>query len=883
MSLAIGSQLGSHEIIALLGEGGMGEVYRARDTKLKRDVALKVLPETFARDPGRMARFQREAEVLASLNHYNIAHVYGVEELALAMELVEGQILPCPLPLDTAIAYAKQIADALEYAHERGVIHRDLKPANIKVTSDGVVKVLDFGLAKAVGEPEADTLNPSDSPTFTLGHTEVGVIMGTASYMAPEQAAGAKVDRRADIWSFGAVLFEMLTGKRAFEGESAADTLASVMKLDPDWNALPQNTPASIHKLLRRCLTKDRKQRMQAIGEARIVLEKPDDLDSPVQDDRQARPRSWMPWIVTGVFGLALASLTFIHFREPILPVPKPVRFQVSLPENVVLQRTGVSLSPDGGRIAFTAAGEDSKYRVWVRSLDSLEARPLAGTDGAAGWLFWSFDSRFVVFGVPGKIKKIDVTGGLPQTICDVPSGTLNGGFWTPDGRVVFGYSNSDNLFQVAAGGGVPQPVAALPRLSAGFNGFPAPLPDGKHFLFVSTTGGAGNSGVYMGLLDARPGEKPKRLLSDRSPTFFVASSNQPDDGYLLYVRERSLMAQPFNLRRLGLTGDAISTGVEIRYGQGVSVSRNGALVYLPDDNPSQIFAWYDRQGKALGSAVRPGQYESVALAPGGKQLAITQIDNQGPSGAKREPYLIDVERGVPTRFTSDPADSPVWSPDGSSIVFNSRRDDGDSLFLKPAAGGDEVTLVKGSDAKYPEDWSRDGRFLIYENYDPKTRRDLWVLPMQGERKPEVFLRTGYNEGQARFSPDTRWVAYSSDETGTSEVYVRPFPPESGSGKKVQVSNGGGGAPRWRGDGKELIYITREGKLMAVDVSIGPSFKAGAPHLLFQATAPIPGDAPFSNWNLTADGQRFLIRTPEEQRRPASITVVLNWQAGLKK
>ena len=487
MPLSAGTRLGPYEILAPLGAGGMGEVYRARDTKLKRDVALKVLPDAFASDPARMARFQREAEVLASLNHPNIAHLNGIEERALVMELVEGQTLPCPLPVETALAYAKQIADALEYAHEKGVVHRDLKPANIKITPDGVVKVLDFGLAKAIDDPLPST-DPSNSPTLTLGATRVGMILGTAAYMSPEQASGHQADRRADIWSFGAVLYEMLAGQRAFPGESAADTLATVMKLDPDWEAIPKDTPVAIQKLLRRCLTKDRKHRLQAIGEARIALENPG-RDLPATVTATAPSRSRLSWVLTAVSILAAAALAFVHFREP-KEESRTIKLLVPPPENATAIGL-VMVSPDGRRVAFVAA-ISGKNSIWVRDVDSLTARPLAGTEGGMP-LAWSPDSRFLAFSTAApdrKLKKIDLASGSVLTIFDARDSIIREASWG-NGVIVFLQQTSIGLgiglMRIPETGGTPTQVTAI-NTAAGEGGHFSPwfLPDGRHFLYTA-------------------------------------------------------------------------------------------------------------------------------------------------------------------------------------------------------------------------------------------------------------------------------------------------------------------------------------------------------------------------------------------------------------
>jgi serine/threonine protein kinase/Tol biopolymer transport system component len=891
MPLTAGERLGPYEILALIGAGGMGEVYRARDTKLKRDVALKVLPEAFANDPERMARFQREAEVLASLNHANIAHIYGVEERALAMELVEGETLPCPLPVETALHYARQIAEALEYAHERGVVHRDLKPANIKITPEGVVKVLDFGLAKAIDDP-VPSADPSNSPTLTLGATRVGVILGTAAYMSPEQASGKNADRRADIWSFGAVLYEMLAGKRAFAGESVSDTLATVLKLDPDWDALPAETPAAIRKLVRRCLTKDRKQRLQAIGEARIALENPGGTDSPAQAG--SLPHSKLPWAVTVVVTLSLAVLAFVHFREKP-PAAEVMRLQIPPPEKTAIS-AGPFLSPDGRRLAFETQ-VDGRRRLWVRNLDSLESRPLAGTEGLSGGPSWSPDSRYLTFAVQGKLKKIDASGGPPQTVCDLAGG---GGPVARgrDGVIIF--AKPEGLWQIAQTGCASSPLTQVDRsLSGGGHGEPAFLPDGRHFLYFRYAGKFGETtGVYLGSLDAKPQQQSSRLLaaSDSGPIY--APSPEPGMGYVLFVREGSLMAQALDTRKLELAGEAVPIAGNFSPSSepSFSVSATGVLAYWTGRTAAGIITrltWFDREGKILGTVGDPGIYNSVSLSPDGTRLVVSRRET---TGQNPDLWLYEFASGRSTRFTSDSAQDwlPVWSPDGSRIIFSSNRDGAYNLYQKASSGvSEEQVLVKPNESKNAVDWSAldwsgNGRFLLYLAWNLAASPDfrtgqLSVLPLDGERKPTPYLKTeGASYG--RFSPDGRFVAYTSYESGRSEVFVQPFPDPSGG--KWLVSRGGGLAPRWRRDGKELFYISLDSKMVAVEVGATPTFKAGVPKALFQA--PIVGGGGtgiVSRYDVTGDGQKFLINAvPEEATSSsANITVVLNWRAGLKK
>jgi len=877
MPLSTGTRLGPYEVLGPLGAGGMGEVYRARDTRLNRNVALKVLPDVFTQDPDRLHRFEREAQVLASLNHPNIAALYGLEESggvrALVMELVEGptlaeRIQSGPIPLDEAVPIAKQIAEALEYAHDRAVIHRDLKPANVKVTGDpAAVKVLDFGLAKALDDRPASN-DSANSPTISMGATRMGVILGTAGYMSPEQAKGRPADRRADIWSFGVVLCEMLTGRPLYSGETAAETLASVMK---DEVAIPESPPA-VRSLLRRCLEKDPRRRLQAIGEARIALEDP--LAASPTLPPPAAPRRPIAWIALAALSLLTSlALAVIHFRETPT-APRVLRAVIIPPEKSVVQ--SFALSPDGSSLA-AAIAIGGKQQLWLRALDASQFRPLPGTEDAQ-YPFWSPDSRYIGFFAQRKLKKIPAGGGPPQTLCDV--GYARGGTWNRDGVILFGQSGGP-LQQVSSAGGVATTVATSEGGRA--YRYPVFLPDGRHFLYTLPAGDQ-STGVYLAALDS---PAARRILADPSGAVWVPSSPASQHGHLLFIRDGSLMAQPFDPSTLQLAGEAFPIATQASFGPDnayplVSASADGLLVYLAGRNAAdRQLTWFDRSGKELSNVGSRGHFRGVALSPDEKTVAADHVS----VGIASDLWLHEWTRGVESRFTTHQTSVngvPVWSPDGRRIAFASNRTGRFDLYVKNAgeAGQDQILLQNGN-RKTPSDWSRDGQYLLYTETDAKTQSDdLWVMPMEGDPKPVPFLHTEFNETEGQFSPDGHWIAYASDESGRFEIYVRPFP--AGPGRR-KVSVNGGAYPRWRSDGKELFYLTTEGKVIATAVKVGlrNEFESAGPQELFDAHVGYmrPGEAPLYNYySVTHDGQRFLVTAAAAEVAGTPLTLVLNWQ-----
>jgi eukaryotic-like serine/threonine-protein kinase len=884
-----GTKLGPYEILAPLGAGGMGEVYRARDSKLNRDVALKILPARFTDDAERMARFRREAQVLASLNHPNIGSIYGLEESnnlrVLVLELVEGptladRISEGAIPLEEALVIARQIAEALAYAHEKGVSHRDLKPDNIKITPEGNVKVLDFGLAKVLQGPKNLDSDPSQSPTYGNPTSLEGVVLGTPAYMSPEQAKGKPVDKRADIWAFGVVLYELLTGRHLFQRETASDTLAAVLKEEPDWNRLP----VKVRPLLRHCLEKDPKRRLRDVGDMHLLLET---VSIPLQTHG-----SWLARGAVAVFLVAVAALSLIHFRERPFPSAL-VQFQIS-PSGSLPQGDAFAVSPDGRHLAFAATGSDGVARLWIRDLESLEVRTLSDSypvsikhHRVVPPFFWSPDSRFIGFQAGGKLEKIGISGGPAQTLCDVQGTAVVGGSWNRDGVIVFA-DNSRGLMQVSAAGGVASPLTTIDLSRKEIvHVLPSFLPDGRHFLYLRASSNSENTGVYIGSLNTKPEEQDsRRLLTTTSGPVYVPSSDS-DSGQVMFLRQGTLMAQPFDAHRLEPSGEAVpiaeQVGSFIDYGL-FSASSNGVLVYRSAVGQNYQLTWLDRQGKHLGTVAEPGAYNSIALSRDGRRVAASRTNPENTPNW--DVWLIDVGRNTSTRLTYEQvrATFPVWSAEGSSVIFGSIHEGETNLYLKSASGaGDQQLLLKSTGGEQSATSSSpDGRFLLYTAENPQTKSDIWVLPLQGDRKPTPFLRTQFNESSGRFSPDGRWIAYTSDESGRDEIYVREFSSGSAHGYwdaagKWLISKDGGTEPRWRGDGKELFYVASDGKFMSVDIRAKPLFEAGAPRPLFQLPPGVIGG------EVTADGRRFLIGVPLAQSASVPFTVVLNWQTALKK
>ena len=871
MELKSGEKLGPYEILSRIGVGGMGEVWKARDPRLNRDVAIKVSAYEFT------DRFEREARTIAALNHPNVCTLHDIGPNYLVMELVEGptlaeRIRQGPIPLEEALAIAKQIADALEAAHEKAIVHRDLKPANIKIRPDGSVKVLDFGLAKAGVEVELS----DDSPTMTQ-RTQAGMIRGTAGYMSPEQARGQAVDKRTDIWAFGVVLHEMLSGQRLFAGATLPDSLVAVLTKEPDLTLAPAKT----RRLLLRCLEKDPKKRLRDIGDAMPL----------VSDEAMAETarRSKWPWAFAAPFAVAALVLAAVHFREKPPAPPAVARFQIRLPEKVSFTSSGAfTLSPDGRHLAFSAIGEDKIPRVWIQDLDSLEARVLRDTYTGVSPppFFWSPDSRFVVYSENSqKLKKADVQTGALQDICDKPGPPI-GGSWSSTGTIIFG-STSTGLWKVSAAGGKPVPLTALDASRhERQHELPSFLPDGKHFLYLRASSVPEESGIFAGSVDDPPErQNRKRILATGLGAYY--SPGQEGTGRLLFLNGDTLMAQPFDPATLELSGEPapVARGVGSIYQTGYFSATAETLAYRTSASirDSQL-TWFDRQGKPLGTAGEPGSISNVRISPDGTRVAYRK---DSFNLAAQDIWLLDLNKGSSSRFTFGPGTSelPLWSPDSSELVFSSDRDGVLNLYRKPANGAREETpLLRSNLNKRAESWSRDGKFLLYCTSPSVvfSDNDLWVLPMQGDHTPSPFLKTRFDEC-GKLSPDGHWVAYSSNEGGRYDVYVREFVPSKDSatpGGKWLVSKDGGRAPLWREDGKELVYEDNKGVLMSVSLDTTSAttrtFQAGTPQALFQ----IPSGA--NSISQTSDMKRFLITVPVERKTPQAFTVVVNWMSALK-
>ncbi len=887
MALSPGNRLGPYEIVGPLGAGGMGEVYRAKDTRLGRDVAVKILPAHLSENAEVRERFEREARAISSLNHPHICTLYDIGREGQAdyfvMELLDGETLAArlergPLKLDEALKIAAQIADALAAAHKQGIIHRDLKPGNIALTKSGA-KVLDFGVAKLRDDALVDNV------TRTTPLTSQGAMLGTVQYMAPEQLEGKPVDHRADLFAFGAVLYEMLTGKRAFEGQSQASVIASILKEEPrPISQLLPTTPAALDRVVTSCLAKNPDERWQSAGDLARELRFIGGGTGAVQATPAAVSgvrgpgRARAAWIVSAVASFAavvsLAIVAMLLMRaRPAVSSGALTRFSIAAPEGMTFKDDGVNarISPDGRTLAFSAASAGGTVSFWVRPLDSLLARPLAGTeDGALH--FWSPDGRSLAYFGSGKLSRVSIGGGAPETIC--PSGDGRGGTWSSKGVIVFAPQAAGPLFRVNESGGELVPVTVLDEnRKETSHRWPFFLPDGKHFLFVTLPAKQGSFDVFVGSIDSK---ERKFLFAANNAPIYAAP------GYLIYMRNSTLVAHRFDASTLATTGDPISLG-EAPAPSGwtgapvVSASNDGVLARWGIGLPNTTLQWYDRAGKSVGELPVPaGRFEGVRLSPNGKRLAAVRRSG----AAATDIWLFDLERPVPSRLTFGPSTNyfPTWSPDGSRIAFASDRLGPEDIFVKSVNGAAEETIVLKGGAlfKEPTSWSADGKTIVFEQPDPKTGWDLYFVSAEGASPPVPFLHASGLERYGVVSPDGRWIAYYSDEPGRLEQFVQSFPVP---GAKYQVSNGGVtyATTRWTRGGKELMFVAADGlTIMSAEVATGGSFHAGEPRALFKLRADFVGV------DFAPDGERILASLPVGQLQSPSITLEMNWAAQLR-
>jgi len=887
----IGTRFAHYEITGHLGSGGMGDVYRAADSKLGRSVAVKFLPDPFARDTWRVSRFQREARVLASLNHPNIGGIHGIEDIDgrmfLVLELVAGETLADriargPIPIDEALAIANQIAEALEAAHDVGIVHRDLKPANVKITPDGQVKVLDFGLAKALDGGEIESA-ASSSPTMSLAATQRGLILGTAGYMSPEQARGKPTDRRTDIWSFGVVLYEMTTGERLFKGEDMTDTLAAVVREKPDFSAAPRE----IQHVLQKCLERDVKKRLRHISGFKLLLERAETERVPLPAKSRLR---WLSWTVAALATTALIALAFVHLSEQPPPLAG-VQFFLDAPPDTAFTNNygGLAPSPNGRYLVFSARSlSGTAPQLWLRPLDSLSARPLAGSEGG-NFPTWSPDNKSILFLSGGKIKRIEIAGGAPLAVADASESSVTvTGTWNSDGVILIG--SSAGLRRIAASGEdtLLTKIDATRRETG--HGYPQFLPDGKRFLFFIASGDPGIQGVYSASLD-HPGEHKLIVRTSAKGVFVPGNHNFPD--YLLWMQDQTLLAQRFNTRTARVEGDPASVAENVGTNPSNPIrsaywaSDAGLLIYFSTAAAAKRrILMLARDGKQV-LEVPEDSFMRVALAPGSEQIAVAKADYSAPQG-NIDVWVREFSRGVMTRLTFDAGndDFPIWSPDGKQLAFVSNRDGTSQIYIKDASGaGKEERLTSSPGLKFVLDWSKDGKYILYREQNPGTGRDLMaipVMPTNGERKPITVVQTPFAESTGALSPDGQWIAYASNDSGTNEIFVQSFPgTPGGPSGRWQVSSGGGYDVKWRGDSREIYYESLDGKMVAVEVQGSPQgIRAQQRRELFSTNFTRNS---LREFDVTPDGQRFLLIANPRAESADHLTVVSNWQAALRK
>jgi Tol biopolymer transport system component/predicted Ser/Thr protein kinase len=885
VTLSAGTKLGPYEIEEPIGAGGMGEVYKAKDTRLERTVAVKVLPPHLSSSEEMRQRFEREAKTISQLSHSHICALYDVgregDTEFLVMEYLEGQTLAeklatGPLSVEPTLRYGIEIADALDKAHRQGIVHRDLKPGNVMITKSGV-KLLDFGLAKyqVAAQPVSGVSRLATEAQASPPLTERGTVLGTFQYMAPEQLEGKEADARTDIFAFGCVLYEMATGHKAFTGKSQASLIGSIMNKEPaPISQVAPMMPPALNRVVKTCLAKDPDDRFQTAHDVRLQLQwvaeggSEAGLPAPVVARRKNRERlAWGLFAVSFVGAVALGIVVWGYARQK--PAPAIVtRFDVAPPEGLIALDMP-QVSPDGRVIAFNGTDSSGKSRIWLRTMNDLTVRPLEGTEGASR-PFWSPDGRFLAFMVDGKLVKIDVSGGPPQKICDAQDGD---GTWNSEGVILYDGPLGVPIQRVSASGGTPVPeVEPDPARKETRVGWPSFLPDGRHYLYVALSEKPEDSMYRIGSLgskESKPVASAQTLITYTPP------------GYLLFVRDKTLVAQRFDLEALKTIGDPVPVaeklGTDAVGLARFSVSRNGTLAYRTADRGNRLL-WLDASGKEIETVAASGQYGNPALSPKGDRLAF-DLAAAGNGGV--DIWVRDLSRGVNSRFTFSKSNDicPLWSPDGSRIVFTSRRDGSPALVEKPASGQGEEKLLLKSDSGLivASDWSRDGRYIAYERRG-KESWDLFALPTSGDRKPLTVAAKPFNEFGPLFSPDGRFVAYESNESGRPEIYVQTFPEPTG---RWQISTAGGQDPSWSRDGKQIFYRSEDQKLMAVDVRAGEDFQAGIPRALFATR--VPSGANRNRYVASADGKRFLFVAAPGREAISPTTVVLNWPAALGK
>lgn len=879
-----GMSISHYEILSRLGAGGMGEVWRARDKHLKRDVAIKLLPSEFAQDADRLRRFEREAQAASALNHPNILTIYEIGSFEntrfIVTELIEGQTLrrqiaSGPMNLPEVLKIAVQVAGALAVAHDAGIIHRDIKPENIMVRSDGLVKVLDFGLAKLRPQQPTEGIEFEDTTKKVL--TGSGVVMGTVGYMSPEQVRGQNIDHLSDIFSFGVLLYEMLSGQQPFQGESMAETMAAIANEEPpELSGGNGHVPGPLERIVKRCLEKQKERRFQSASDLGFALES---LSTPSgvhpktsQVTRRASrwpllSNSLLAWGITTLAVLSLLatlSSDISYLTKTTTTNDQLTMFSVNLPTNTSL--ISLALSPDGSRVALTLKEGSGQVMLYLRQFDAENVQKLGGTKGAS-YPFWSPDSRSIGFFAGGRLKKIQISGGLPQILCEAG---WTGGTWNRDGVIIFG-TRTGGLFKTSVTDGERSPLTTSDQQNADFSHrWPLFLPDGRSFLYFS------NGAIYLGSLD---GIETRKLFQADANVIYVPP------GYLLFQRLGTMMAQAFDPHKLITSGEPLpiseflgTVSTHHSY-QLISGSESGMLAYHKSDKSQLI--WFNREGRRIGEVAFEGDYYRPSISPDGKRIAFEGFNPRTPG---RDIWMMELSSGIPIRFTSHSGwdEGPVWSPDSSRIVFSSQRGSYYETFQKAvnSSGKSEILFNFGSD-NAPNDWSMDGRFIAFWTLDPKTNSDIWILPLEGDRKPIPLLHSEFNEVEARFSPNGKWIASSSDESGRHEIYVQSFPDKN---NRKRVSNSGGTNPVWRRDGRELFYLAADGNLMSVEVKSAGLFEVGKIIPLFQTKSPRVANQNFEKlYTVTPDGQRFLVRSREEQENPLAITVVVNWAAVLEK